>query len=222
VAKDALLGVKKYSGSSVYARIHDSGQFWRILQVIWRVALVTAIEKWRRTYLAEKRGNVVGLAIRNQIYAMPNVNTVKILNGLQTGLQAAGIDPTVLLHKSGLPLTLWSSGRGMVTTEQSFAFWRALGELSNDPAIGLKFPGLIPKEQHHPASIAAQHARTFRRGLQRFAPYKLLLCGEEMRLTERKEECTVEFNGLLSREFAPRTSRLNDRFRTHRDGHNIY
>jgi AraC-like DNA-binding protein len=131
------------------------------------------------------------------------VNTVKIQNGLQAALQAAGVDPAVLLRKSGLPLTLWSSGRGMVTVEQGFALWRAIGELSDDPGIGLKLPGLIPKEQHHPVTIAAQHARTFRDGLQRFARYKLLICGEEMRLTERKEECIVEFTRILSREFAP-------------------
>ena len=87
--------------------------------------------------------------------------------------------------------------------EQGFALWRAIGELSDDPGIGLKLPGLIPKEQHHPVTIAAQHARTFRDGLQRFARYKLLICGEEMRLTERKEECIVEFTRILSREFAP-------------------
>ena len=131
------------------------------------------------------------------------MNTFKIPSGLQAGLRAAGVDPAVLLRKSGLPLTLWSSGRGMVTTEQGFALWRALGELSNDPAIGLKLPHLIPKEQQHPVSIAAQHARTFREALQRFARYKILLCGEEMRLTERGEECIVEFTRFLSREFAP-------------------
>ena len=64
----------------------------------------------------------------------------------------------------------------------------------------LKLPGLIPKEQHHPVTIAAQHARTFRDALQRLARYKLLICGEEMRLTERKEECIVEFTRLLSRD----------------------
>jgi hypothetical protein len=35
----------------------DSGRFWRILQVIWRVALVTGIEKWDRVCL--RRGNVL-------------------------------------------------------------------------------------------------------------------------------------------------------------------
>jgi hypothetical protein len=49
-------------------------------------------------------------------------------------LKAVGVDPAVLLRKSGLPLTLWSSGRGMVTAEQLFGLWRALGEVSDDPA----------------------------------------------------------------------------------------
>jgi AraC-like DNA-binding protein len=91
----------------------------------------------------------------------------------------------------------------MVTTEQFFAFWRALGELSDDPAIGLKLARLSRPEQHHPVAIAAQHARTFRDALQRMARYKILCCTEEMRLTEIKEECIVEFTWLLSREFAP-------------------
>jgi AraC-like DNA-binding protein len=67
----------------------------------------------------------------------------------------------------------------------------------------LKLARLIPREQHHPVSIAAQHARTFRDALQRWARYKILCCAEEMRLTEDREECILEFIWLLSREFAP-------------------
>ena len=131
------------------------------------------------------------------------MNTFKISNAFQAGLKAAGIDPAVVLRKSGLPLTLWSSGQGMVTTGQFFALWRALGELSDDPAIGLKLPSLVPVDQHHPASIAAHHARTFRDALQRFARYKILCCLEEVRLLEAKGECSLEFNWFLSQEAAP-------------------
>src|ERR1700738_1512234 len=113
-------------------------------------------------------------------YPQPGRNTFKISDAFQVGLKAVGVDPAVLLRKSGLPLTLWSSGRGMVTTEQLFGLWRALGEVSDDPAIGLKLPSRVPVEQHHPASIAAYHARTFRDALQRFARYKILCCLEEM------------------------------------------
>ncbi|MGB8355692.1 MAG: AraC family transcriptional regulator [Chthoniobacteraceae bacterium] len=129
--------------------------------------------------------------------------TFKIPDGLQPALKAAGIDPAAVLRKSGLPLTLWTSGKGMVTTEQLFGLWRAAGELSTDPSAGLRMPGLVPVAQHHPVSIAAQHARTFRDGLQRLARYKSLCCGEEMRFTESREECRVELHWISSGESAP-------------------
>jgi AraC-like DNA-binding protein len=131
------------------------------------------------------------------------MNAFKIPPGIQTGLKAVGVAPETLLRKCGLPVTLFSSGQSMVTTEQLFALWRALGECSSDPAIGLKLASQVPLEQHHPVSIAAHHARTFRDGLQRMARYKILCCSEEMRLVEDKNEGSVEFDWLLSRELAP-------------------
>ncbi len=122
---------------------------------------------------------------------------------MAAGLKAVGVDPATLLRRCGLPLTLFSSGKGVLTTEQHFALWRELEQLSDDPAIGLKLPQKVPVDQHRPASIAAYHARTFRDGLQRLARYKLLCCSEELRLTEDKNECSVEFKWLLSREHAP-------------------
>jgi AraC-like DNA-binding protein len=131
------------------------------------------------------------------------MNTFKISQAFQAGLKASGIDLAVVLRKSGLPLTLWSSGSGMVTTEQFFELWRTVEELSDDPALGLKLPGRVPVEQHHPASIAAYHARTFRDALQRFARYKILCCFEEVRFSETKDECSLEFNWIMSREPVP-------------------
>lgn len=131
------------------------------------------------------------------------MNTFKVSSAFQAGLKAVGIDPAVLLRKSGLPLTLWTTGQGMVTTEQHFKLWRTVSELSEDPAIGLKLPGLIPVEQHHPAIIAAYHARTFRDALQRFARYKMLCCHEELKFHETKGECSLEFHWILSRETPP-------------------
>jgi AraC-like DNA-binding protein len=127
----------------------------------------------------------------------------KLSSALQAGLKAVGIDLAVLLRKSGLPMTLWTTGQGMVTTAQHFMLWRTVRNLCDDPAIGLKLPGLIPVEQHHPAIIAAYHARTFREGLQRFARYKILCCFEEMKFHESKGECSLEFNWILSREAPP-------------------
>jgi AraC-like DNA-binding protein len=131
------------------------------------------------------------------------MNTFRTSNALRAGLQAAGLDPAAVLRRAGLPLTLWSSDGGMITTEQFFALFRGIESLSSDPSIGLKLPALTPLENHHPASIMAHHARTFRDGLQRFARYKILCCQEEMLFTERSGECRLEFNWLNARQAPP-------------------
>src|SRR5260370_41885344 len=125
---------------------------------------------------------------------------IKLPPAITTGLKALGVDPTELLRRADLPLTLFRTGQILVSTEQLFALWQGIGELSGDPAIGLKLADQVPVAQHHPASIAAHHARNFRDGLQRMARYKLLCCSEEMRMTEQGNECVLEFNWLLSRE----------------------
>jgi len=130
--------------------------------------------------------------------------SIKLPSAITTGLKSIGVDPSELLRRAGLPLTLFSTGQIQVTTEQLFALWQGIGELSADPAIGLKLADQVPVAQHHPASIAAHHARNLRDGLQRMARYKLLCCSEEMRMTEKGNECVLEFNWLLSREKVPR------------------
>jgi AraC-like DNA-binding protein len=131
------------------------------------------------------------------------MNAIKLTPGIVVGLKSLGVDPIELLRRTGLPLTLFSSGSILVTTEQHFALWQGIGELSGDPAIGLKLVEQVPLAQHHPASIAAHHARNFRDGLQRMARYKLLCGCEEMRIREKGNECVLEFRWLLSRERIP-------------------
>jgi AraC-like DNA-binding protein len=131
------------------------------------------------------------------------MNAIKLTPGITTGLRALGVDPTELLRRAGLPSSLFSGESIQVSTEQLFALWQGIGELSDDPAIGLKLAEQVPVAQHHPASIAAHHARDFRDGLQRLARYKLLCGSEEMRLSEKGNEGVLEFSWLLSREKVP-------------------
>lgn len=130
-------------------------------------------------------------------------NTFKVPNAFHSGLKAVGLDPAMVLRKSGLPLNLWSSGKSMVTTEQWFDLWNAVSELSSDPMIGQKIARQTPPEHFHPARIAAQHARNFRDALHRIARYKLVCCCEQMRTTESKGECRLEFEWILTQERTP-------------------
>jgi AraC-like DNA-binding protein len=115
-------------------------------------------------------------------------------------LRAVSIDPAILFHKSELPRTLSSLGDGMISSEQFFRLWHVLGDVSDDPGIGLRMGSLNPR---HPASIAARHARTFRDALPHLACSLTLDFSEQMRIVETHRECSVEFTGAMLNEAAP-------------------
>ena len=115
-------------------------------------------------------------------------------------LKAVSIDPPFLLRKSGLPPALCSSGDGMVSPEQFFRLWHTLGQVSDDPAIGLRIGTLKPR---HPANIAARHARTFKDALPHLARSTARYFSEHMRIVKTKNECSIEFTGVLLNEAAP-------------------
>ena len=128
------------------------------------------------------------------------MNRFRLPQCLVSRLKAVSIDPAFLLRKSGLPPALCSSGDGMISPEQFFRLWYTLGEVSDDPAIGLRIGTLNPR---HPASIAAQHARTFRDALPHLARSAILNFSESMRIVKSKNECSIEFTGVLLNEAAP-------------------
>jgi AraC-like DNA-binding protein len=115
-------------------------------------------------------------------------------------LKTASIDSAFLLRKSGLPPALCSSGDGMISPEQFFRLWHTFGQVSDDPAIGLRIGTLNPR---HPANIAAQHARTFKDALPHLARSTARYFSEHMRIVKTKNECSIEFTGVLLNEAAP-------------------
>ena len=69
------------------ARVHDSGRFWHILQVIWRFALVTGVEKWDRVCLVGTARQRAAQPILNQICTM---SKFWFITGTSCGLRGAG------------------------------------------------------------------------------------------------------------------------------------
>jgi AraC-like DNA-binding protein len=115
-------------------------------------------------------------------------------------LRSVSIDPVFLFRKSGLPPNLCCSGDGMISPEQFFRLWHTLGEVSDDPAIGLRIGTLNPR---HPANIAAQHARTFGDALPHLARSTARYFSEHLRIVKTKNECSIGFTGALLNEAAP-------------------
>ena len=102
-----------------------------------------------------------------------------------------------VLGRAGLPAGFFQQEKIFVTTSELFALWRAIGETSPDPAIGLKL-GAEPRfERYQPSAIAAVCSRSFRDALQRMARYKKLTCPAAHRYPV---DPRAELSGLLVTE----------------------
>lgn len=110
---------------------------------------------------------------------------------------------SALLQRAGLPPGFFQPEKIYVTTAELFALWRTIGEMSGDPAFGLKFGSEPRLERYHPTAIAAVCSRSLRDALQRMARYKQLTCPEEIRVHTTGDEVTVEFFYLEAREAQP-------------------
>src|SRR2546426_1898101 len=76
-----------------------------------------------------------------------------------------------VLRRAGLPAVFFQQEKIYVTTSELFALWRAVGEMSGDPVIGLKLGAEARLERYDPAAIAAVCSRSFRDAVQRIAFY---------------------------------------------------
>ncbi|WP_321476681.1 AraC family transcriptional regulator ligand-binding domain-containing protein [uncultured Paludibaculum sp.] len=128
------------------------------------------------------------------------------VNTLLSGkLEELGVPPADVLRHAGLPAGLLDLPKPAVTTEELFALWRAVGEVSRDPAIGLKLGSEDRIERYDPIAIAALYTPSFAEALQRMARYKQLTCPEELRIVNGPRETSVEFLWLLATMTEPPT-----------------
>lgn len=87
---------------------------------------------------------------------------------LPARLDEFGIQVSAVLRTAGLPQTLFDQPRVLVKTEELFALWRAIGEVSPDPAIGLRL-GERRLEQFDPIGLAALSTASFGEAMRQIA-----------------------------------------------------
>lgn len=132
-------------------------------------------------------------------------NRFRVSGTLVKRLEELRVPPAAVLRRAGLSTALFEQSRILVTTEEMFGLYNAVCEISGDPAIGLKLGSEERVERYSPAAIAALYSRSFRDALERIGRYKRLTCPEEIRITEGRKECAVEFLWLLAEEAVPAT-----------------
>jgi AraC-like DNA-binding protein len=90
-----------------------------------------------------------------------------------------------------------------VSTEELFALWRAIGEVSANPAIGLLLGTETKTERFHPIGLAALSTENFGSAIDQMARYKQLTCPEEILQEKEDEEWSIQFRWLLADEVEP-------------------
>ena len=120
-------------------------------------------------------------------------NRFRIHGTLGRRLEELGVSAGAVLRRAGLPMGLFDQSRILVTTEEMFALYSAIREISADAGIGLKLGSEERPERYSPVAIAALYSRSFGDALSRIARYKRLVSPQEIRIVEGSRECAVEF-----------------------------
>jgi AraC-like DNA-binding protein len=120
-----------------------------------------------------------------------------------TKLEELGVRASEVLRRAGLPQAFAGQARVLVSTEELFALWRAIGEVSANSSIGLLLGTENKTERFHPVGLAALSSDTFGAAIDRMARYKQLTCPEEIRQEKDEKEWSIEFRWLLADEVEP-------------------
>jgi AraC-like DNA-binding protein len=107
-----------------------------------------------------------------------------------------GLSLAAVTARARLPARFFEQDKINATTEELFALWRAIGETSDDPAIGLLIGSEQRVERLTSLSIAMLYARSFADALDNAARFKRLTCPEDIEIATRRGECTLSFQWL--------------------------
>jgi AraC-like DNA-binding protein len=118
-------------------------------------------------------------------------------------LSEFGISIPAVLRKAGLPQDLFEPKRVLVSTEELFALWIAIGMVSSDPLIGLKLGVETKTERFHPMAIAALSTENLVAAVKHMARYKKLTAPEEILNDLDETEFRVSFRWLLAVDEEP-------------------
>lgn len=119
-------------------------------------------------------------------------------------MEEAGVRVSAVLQRAGLPPDLFAQPRVLVTTEELFALWNSIGEVSANPAVGLLLETETKTEHLSPSALAALSTESLGAAVQQIARYKQLTCPEEIWQQTEDGEWSIQFHWTLSTGLAPR------------------
>lgn len=127
----------------------------------------------------------------------------RVSKNLPEKLIHAGIQVPDVLRTACLPRTIFEQDKILLSTEELFALWRAIGAASKDPAVGLKMGTETQSAKFHPSGIAALSAASFGECIDCMARYKKLSAPEEVLQQFDEEEWAIRFRWTLAVDIEP-------------------
>jgi AraC-like DNA-binding protein len=127
----------------------------------------------------------------------------RVSGSMFSRLEELGVRAPAVLRRAGLPQGCINQPRVLLKTDELFALWRAVGEVSVDPAIGLQLGTETKTERFHPIGLAALSSENFGAAIHQMARYKQLSCPEEILQEKDDEEWSIQFRWLLANEAEP-------------------
>src|ERR1700745_3943321 len=110
---------------------------------------------------------------------------------LAVKLEELGVSVLTVLRKARLPRDLFEQTRILVSTNELFALWHAIDQVSSDPLIGVKLGVETKTERFHPMAIAALSTENLVAASEHMARFKKLTAPEEILVELDEEEFTV-------------------------------
>lgn len=127
----------------------------------------------------------------------------RLSGSMLSRLEELGVSANAILRSAGLSQNLVTQPRGLLSTEELFALWRAIGEVRAAPTIGLQLGSETKVERFHPIGVAALSSENFGAAIDHMARYKQLTCPEEILQKKKDGDWSIEFKWLLAAEVEP-------------------
>lgn len=127
----------------------------------------------------------------------------RVSGTLRTRLQEAGVQAAAVLRRASLSQDFFDQPKILVNTEELFALWNAIGEVSTNPCIGVKLGTRVEIGRFTAIGLAALSAPSLREAVEYIARYKKLTAPEEVLEETRPGEWIVRFRWTLAAATEP-------------------
>src|SRR5271167_2067662 len=131
------------------------------------------------------------------------IKQFRVPGSLRVRLEEAGVLVPAVLRRAGLPQNLFEPPRILVSTEELFALWRAIGEVGRDASIGVRLGTESSIARFHPSGLAALSTESFGAAIDHMARYKRLSVPEEILHETEENEWSIRFRWTLAVDLEP-------------------